>query len=228
MAIWDGLLDYSVQIYSPDGRKISSFTPRDWDSSRSLGISAVSWSPSGQFLAVGSHDLKVRFINNYTWQPLVELAMPRTISAEECHAFTEIYGGIADDIVKIRSNVQYEAVPASITLPLAKQQQSGANLESKLHLSISSILWNITGNLVAIRNDQTPTTCVIFDLFQLKVLSVLVHLSPIRAMKWNPQRPSVLAIACQNSSNIYVWNGESCNCYPVPMGKLVKFDFPLS
>jgi WD40 repeat protein len=206
-----------VQIYTPDGRRVANYTPHDWDQTRSLGVSLVRWSPSSQFLAVASHDHKVRFLNNYTWQSLIELTIPRTVSSDECHAFTETFGGESEEIAKIRSDVHYDAAQTSTNLPTAKQ--SG---ENKLHLSISSLSWNISGNLVAIKDDLTPTTCVIFDLFQLKVLSVLVHLSPVRVMQWNPQRPSVLAIACQNSSNVYIWNGESCSCYPVPMGKIFR------
>ncbi|ORY45197.1 YVTN repeat-like/Quino protein amine dehydrogenase [Rhizoclosmatium globosum] len=62
IAMWDTILEYKVLIYSPDGRLISSYSAYE----NGLGIKGVSWSPSAQFLAVGSFDEKLRLINNMT------------------------------------------------------------------------------------------------------------------------------------------------------------------
>jgi hypothetical protein len=50
------LLQYRMLIYSLDGRCLSSFSAYDL----ALGIKTVAWSPSSQFLAIGSYDQKVR------------------------------------------------------------------------------------------------------------------------------------------------------------------------
>lgn len=42
-------------LYSLDGRLLSSYSAYEW----SLGVKAVTWSPSSQFLAIGSYDEKV-------------------------------------------------------------------------------------------------------------------------------------------------------------------------
>lgn len=47
-------LQYKVLLYSLDGRLLSSYSAYEW----SLGIKSVVWSPSSQFLAVGSYDEK--------------------------------------------------------------------------------------------------------------------------------------------------------------------------
>ena len=47
---------YKVLLYSLDGRLLSSFSAYEW----SLGIKSLAWSPSSQFLAIGSFDEKVR------------------------------------------------------------------------------------------------------------------------------------------------------------------------
>ncbi|KAJ1540124.1 WD repeat-containing protein wrap73, partial [Cladochytrium tenue] len=54
IAVWDSLLEYRVAIYHPDGRKAASYSAYE----HGLGVKTVSWSPSGQFLAVGSYDGK--------------------------------------------------------------------------------------------------------------------------------------------------------------------------
>lgn len=46
---------YKVLLYSLDGRLLSTYSAYEW----SLGVKSVSWSPSSQFLAIGSYDEKV-------------------------------------------------------------------------------------------------------------------------------------------------------------------------
>ena len=46
---------YKVLLYSLDGRLLAAYCAYEW----SLGVKAVAWSPSSQFLAVGSYDGKV-------------------------------------------------------------------------------------------------------------------------------------------------------------------------
>lgn len=48
-------LQYKVLLYSLDGRLLSTYSAYEW----SLGVKAVAWSPSSQFLAIGSYDEKV-------------------------------------------------------------------------------------------------------------------------------------------------------------------------
>ncbi|KAJ3322604.1 WD repeat-containing protein wrap73 [Blyttiomyces sp. JEL0837] len=55
LAVWDSFLEYKVIIYHPDGRKVASYSAYD----SGLGIKCVTWSPSAQFLAIGSFDEKV-------------------------------------------------------------------------------------------------------------------------------------------------------------------------
>lgn len=50
------LFQYKVLLYSLDGRLLSTYQAYQW----SLGIKSVAWSPSSQFLAIGSYDEKVR------------------------------------------------------------------------------------------------------------------------------------------------------------------------
>lgn len=48
-------LQYKLLLYSLDGRLLSTYSAYEW----SLGIKSIAWSPSSQFLAVGSYDEKV-------------------------------------------------------------------------------------------------------------------------------------------------------------------------
>lgn len=90
---------YKILLYSLDGRLLATYCAYEW----ALGIKSVAWSPSSQFLAVGSYDGKVstvglrqlttspwgpgltappsqvRILNHVTWKVLTELEHPATI-----------------------------------------------------------------------------------------------------------------------------------------------------
>ncbi|GAB1289313.1 WD repeat-containing protein WRAP73 [Apodemus speciosus] len=70
------LLRYKVLLYSLDGRLLSAYCAYEW----SLGIKSVAWSPSSQFLAIGSYDGKVRLLNHVTWKMITEFGHPATIN----------------------------------------------------------------------------------------------------------------------------------------------------
>ncbi|XP_026966238.1 WD repeat-containing protein WRAP73 isoform X10 [Sagmatias obliquidens] len=76
LAVWDSCLEYKILLYSLDGRLLSAFCAYEW----SLGIKSVAWSPSSQFLAVGSYDGKVRILNHVTWKMITEFGHPATIN----------------------------------------------------------------------------------------------------------------------------------------------------
>lgn len=68
-------LQYKVLLYSLDGRLLAAYCAYEW----SLGIKSVAWSPSSQFLAVGSYDGKVRILNHVTWKMLTEFGHPAAV-----------------------------------------------------------------------------------------------------------------------------------------------------
>lgn len=51
------LLQYELLLYSLDGRCLSRYSAYEF----ALGIKSVCWSPSSQFLAIGSYDEKVHW-----------------------------------------------------------------------------------------------------------------------------------------------------------------------
>ena len=57
-----------VLIYSPDGRCLFKYQAYE----SGLGVKTVSWSPCGQFLAVGSYDQMLRAMNHLTWKMFAE------------------------------------------------------------------------------------------------------------------------------------------------------------
>ena len=70
-----------VLIYSPDGRCLSKYQAYE----SGLGVKTVSWSPCGQFLAVGSYDQMLRVLNHLTWKTFAEFLHLSTVRAP-CYA----------------------------------------------------------------------------------------------------------------------------------------------
>ncbi|KAG8505461.1 WD repeat-containing protein WRAP73 [Galemys pyrenaicus] len=85
LAVWDSCLEYKILLYSLDGRLLSAYSAYEW----SLGIKAVAWSPSSQFLAVGSYDGKVRVLNHVTWKMLAELGHPAAVTSPRVVVYQE-------------------------------------------------------------------------------------------------------------------------------------------
>ena len=54
---------YKILLYTADGRCIDKFTAYNM----ALGIKSVAWSPTSQFLAIGSYDQKVMCIYIYIY-----------------------------------------------------------------------------------------------------------------------------------------------------------------
>ena len=86
IAIWESCLEYKMYIYYPDGRLVSTYSAYD----SSLGIKSVAWSPSSQFLVIGSFDQKVRFLNYYTWKSIIEFSHPQTLTASDIRFYREV------------------------------------------------------------------------------------------------------------------------------------------
>ncbi|XP_070207172.1 WD repeat-containing protein WRAP73-like [Littorina saxatilis] len=55
LCVWDSCLTYQLLLYSVDGRCLGKYSAYQF----ALGIKCVTWSPSSQFLAIGSFDEKV-------------------------------------------------------------------------------------------------------------------------------------------------------------------------
>ncbi|KAL6311450.1 hypothetical protein AAG906_005370 [Vitis piasezkii] len=122
-----------VLIYSPDGRCLSKYQAYE----SGLGVKTVSWSPCGQFLAVGSYDQMLRVLNHLTWKTFAEFLHLSTVRAP-CYAavFKEVDEPLqldmselclSDDFIQGNSDapeghvrVRYEVMEVPITLPSQK------------------------------------------------------------------------------------------------------------
>ncbi|XP_038190732.1 WD repeat-containing protein WRAP73 isoform X2 [Arvicola amphibius] len=220
------LLRYKILLYSLDGRLLSAYCAYEW----SLGIKSVAWSPSSQFLAIGSYDGKVRLLNHVTWKMITEFGHPATINNPKTVVYKE-----AEKIPQLglghlsfppprsmagalsTSESKYEISSGPVALQTLKPVADRANPR----MGVGMLAFSSDSYFLATRNDNVPNAVWVWDIQKLKLFVVLEHLSPVRSFQWDPQQPR-LAI-CTGGSKVYLWSPAGCVSVQVPG----EGDFPV-
>nr|XP_035163367.1 WD repeat-containing protein WRAP73 isoform X2 [Callithrix jacchus] len=213
------LLRYKVLLYSLDGRLLSAYSAYEW----SLGIKSVAWSPSSQFLAVGSYDGKVRILNHVTWKMITEFEHPVAINnpkivvykeAEKspqlglgCLSFPPPRAGAGP---LPTSESKYEIASVPVSLQTLKPVTDRANPK----IGIGMLAFSPDSYFLATRNDNVPNAVWVWDIQKLRLFAVLEQLSPVRTFQWDPKQPR-LAI-CTGGSRVYLWSPAGCLSVQVP------------
>ncbi|KAI9356321.1 hypothetical protein DFJ73DRAFT_823870 [Zopfochytrium polystomum] len=213
IAVWDSYLDYKILIYHPDGRRAAVYSAYD----HGLGIKTVAWSPSAQFLAVGSFDGKLRLLNHLTWKPIIDLSHPTTLSFPDIAVFREtnirsVKTGTTLDKnwvrpVEPRPRLGYEVLQPPVTLPSARADMEKPNPRK----GISLIEFSADGQHIITKNDSMPNTLWVWDVINLRQVALIQQLTPIKSVEWNPVVPNMFAFTCGGSC-IYVWGGPDVGC----------------
>uniref|UniRef100_A0A8C6CV47 WD repeat containing, antisense to TP73 n=1 Tax=Moschus moschiferus TaxID=68415 RepID=A0A8C6CV47_MOSMO len=163
LAAWDSCLEYKVLLYSLDGRLLSAFCAYEW----SLGIKSVAWSPSSQFLAIGSYDGKVRILNHVTWKMITEFGHPATVNNPKIVVYKEAeksppLGHLAFPPPRAAagpmtsSESKYEIASMPVSLQTLKPAADRANPR----IGIGALAFSPDNYFLATRNGQWPVPCV--------------------------------------------------------------------
>ncbi|KAB0341792.1 hypothetical protein FD754_018718 [Muntiacus muntjak] len=217
LAVWDSCLEYKVLLYSLDGRLLSAFCAYEW----SLGIKSVAWSPSSQFLAIGSYDGKVRILNHVTWKMITDFGHPATVNNPKIVVYKEAeksppLGHLAFPPPRAvagpltSSESKYEIASMPVSLQTLKPAADRANPR----IGVGALAFSPDNYFLATRNDSVPNAVWIWDIRKLRPLAVLEQLCAVRAFQWGPQQPR-LAI-CTGGSKVYLWSPAGCVSVQVP------------
>lgn len=197
LAVWDSPMEYKILLYTPNGYLLQQYSAYDIG----LGIKTVQWiPPTGNFVAVGSFDGKVRFLDNFTFNSVIEMMHAATIKFDGVTVWREVMSSMLIP--------KYEIVSQPVSLPCIHPKTQ----DSISFLGVGVLSFNIDGTLVATRNDNMPTILWIWSLSDLTPIVILIYCDPIKAVKWCPFNPSLLSLVCSSESRVnncvYLWNYE--------------------
>ncbi|ESN99643.1 hypothetical protein HELRODRAFT_176814 [Helobdella robusta] len=204
LCVWENCLTYKVLIYSLNGSCLSSFSAYDY----ALGIKSVVWSPSGQFLAIGSYDEKIRLLNHLTWKLILEFPHPPNFDSN-----IVIYKeSVVTDVLK-KTFRKYEiAEPNSssnIQIPTASVNPNSPTPK----IGVGNILFSCDSRYLASKSDSMPSSIFIWSLENLKCVAMLLHLQPIKTFSWDPSSPRL--IICTGGDEFFIWTPEIALTIPV-------------
>ncbi|XP_074074760.1 WD repeat-containing protein WRAP73 isoform X3 [Macrotis lagotis] len=219
LAAWDSCLEYKILLYSLDGRLLSTYCAYEW----SLGIKNIAWSPSSQFLAIGSYDEKVRILNHVTWKMITEFGHTVTINNPKIVVYKEMEKSQTLEMENLpfpptkaaasslfNTESKYEVASSPVSLQTLKPVADRPNPK----IGIGILAFSPDNCFLATRNDNIPNAVWIWDVQKLKLFVVLEHLSAVRSFQWDPQQAR-LAV-CTGRSQVYLWSPAGCLSVQVP------------
>ena len=210
LAVWEAVLDYKVFLYSMDGRCLATYSAYE----HALGVKTVTWAPSGQFLAIGSYDEKLRVLNHLTWRAVAEHTHPATVDAAAV-VYQEIedkplHPGPALHPPLTPPQSHYTTVALPVSVPNCKPDPEKPNPR----LGVGVALFSPDSRYLATRNDNMSCAVWVWDMVGLGLAALLLQTSPVRQICWDHTQ-SRLAIATGNG-RLYLWSPAGCVSVCVP------------
>ena len=226
LCLWDSVLNYKLYLYSIDGRCLATFSAYE----HALGIKCVCWSPTSQFLAIGSFDQKLRILNHVTWRTVAEHLHGLSVessSSGNVVVYSEVeskyVGGVG---VKLGGSVgtqrlvpsslhltqsKYETLDPPVPVPHIKPDPEKPNPK----LGVGAIIFSADSKYVATKNDNMPNAVWIWDVENLRLCVLLLQANPVKEFMWDPVQPR-LAL-CTSNNRLYLWSPAGCVSVTVPV-----------
>jgi len=216
VAIWDTpSAGYRVYIYTAAGDLYRIYRGDQPDGEIELGVRNVSWSPSGDYLAIGGFDRRVRLLSTRTFSPLMYLDHTTPV-----HLPSSTTSQIWHEELSGPSNRNY----VSVTQPFSPPTNNTTTTSDMLKETGTSLLsFSPSGAYLATRYDPTPTTAWIWSLQSAGIAAILVHHAPIKHLAWHPTQPSMLLLQCAHDDPVlYLWEGPTIAPSVLPIAPLSR------
>lgn len=204
--VWDNPIECRLLVYSATQGLLAQHIPYE----NALGFKTVNFCPSGQFLAAGSYDQKIRLYNHISWKEITEFEHKKQLSEdEEIHVYTEEeykQGGAYNFEEEVTSRYKMLDLPIKLTkAKMTKGQESNPASGN----GVSLLAWSYDSKYLASKNDNTPNVVYIWDLSTLGLSVVLIHFDPVKSIDWS--KKSNHLVITTNSPRIFIWsvNGAS-------------------
>lgn len=211
LCVWESCLAYRVLLFSLDGRCLATYSAYDL----ALGVKSVIWSPTSQFLAIGSYDEKLRLLNHLTWKAITEFSHPTSVT----NAFVLVYqetqkvlGSLASDTnsKSSKGSSHYDIIEGNVPVPVVKPDPNKANPR----MGVGLISFSKDCRYLFTRNDNMPNALWIWEVPKLRQTVLLLQESAIKSASWDPTQ-SRLAL-CTGNNNLYMWSPSGALSVQIP------------
>ena len=203
ICVVDTELNYSIGIFSPDGKRLGRFSAYE----NALGVKSIAWSPTGKMLAIGSYDENGRILTHISWTPIAELIHTASVSPEHAHVYCEvIVKGTGVDV-----ETAYELADAQARVKSVNPDSSKPNPQ----IGVGSISWSCDGAFIATKNDNMPHAVWIWSSKNLSLYAVLIHRNVVRSFSWCPRGRPSLAI-CTGINKVFFWAPQGASWVDIP------------
>ncbi|KAJ2017732.1 hypothetical protein H4S04_004351 [Coemansia sp. S16] len=192
LVAWDLAGNFSAVIVNVGGIVKRVYTED------TLGVKSCEWAPSGQLLALGGYDQKIRILNHLTWRPLSVLVHRQAIP-EKADVFNEVeIRQESRSEARIRTRFDLAQSPAEIRVMHTVDVHRA---DPKMGVSI--LEFSADGEYLASVCEGMPNAVWIWKVDDMKLLFVAQTLRPIRACKWSPVE-MILTFAT-GTPTVYMW-----------------------
>ncbi|XP_033103905.1 WD repeat-containing protein WRAP73-like [Anneissia japonica] len=215
LCVWDSILEYKVLLYSVDGRCIATYSAYE----HALGIKCIAWSPSSQFLAIGSFDQIVRVLNHITWKTVAEhnhvpiLDNTSVVTYREVEKRPKVMKPDRtwppmSSMFSVQS--KYEIQDNPVQIPVVKPDPDKPNPK----IGVSMVSFSPDNKYMASKNENMPNALWIWDVQKLTQVVLMLQVNSIRCLQWDPHQPR-LAMSTGNNK-MYMWSPAGCVSVEVP------------
>lgn len=115
-----------------------------------------------------------------------------------------------DGAIAPTTTTQYSELPLPIKLPAPRIGSDEINPP----IGVQKMFWSPTGRFIALTCEDRPHVAWVWDACELVLDTVLIHMAPIRDLRWRPDESDTLYLVCGNRS-VYIWGPNAATCVHV-------------
>ena len=193
-------------IYSPLGDLISKIELYQFK----LGIKNMDISPNGHYICLGLYDQTLRIYNNISYTCITVLEHEKTLLDD----ITVNY--YKEEMINNEGETKYIQLKPPINLKKENLYiaRNNYSTDKSPKIGVSKMAFSFDNIFLATKNDNMPNLVFIWDLNQMNLQTVLIHLNEVTYFKWSKNK-NMLFIST-NNNKLYYFTLDSCKILQLP------------
>ena len=181
-------------IYSPLGDLISKIELYQFK----LGIKNMDISPNGHYICLGLYDQTLRIYNNISYTCVTVLEHEKTLLDD----ITVNY--YKEEMINNEGETKYIQLKPPINLKKENLYiaRNNYSTDKSPKIGVSKMAFSFDNIFLATKNDNMPNLVFIWDLNQMNLQTVLIHLNEVIYFQW-AKNQNILFISTNNNKLYY-------------------------